>query len=119
VATICQPICRRGQRYRALNPWSKQDGSLLALVNRGEFALNGFRNRDLCRAFFKPSSDPLERKRRMGWMCRRLRLLRAHGLIQKVSTTHRYVLTAKGRSTITALLAAQKADVQQLTKMAA
>jgi len=119
VEKICQPVCRQGQRYRALNPWSKQDGAMLELVNRGEFALNGFRNRDLCRAFFKPTSDPIERKRRMGWMCRRLRLLRAHGLIQKVGGTHRYVLTEKGRTTITALLAARKADVQQLTKMAA
>jgi len=63
--------------------------------------------------------DLIERKRRMGWMCRRLRLLRAHGLVQKVAGTHRYVLSEKGRTTITALLAARKADVNQLTKMAA
>ena len=119
VGKACQPVCRQGQRYRAINPWSKHDGTLLELVNRGEFALNGFRNRDLCRAFFKSTSDPLEQKRRTGWMCRRLRLLRAHSLIQKVSGTHRYVLTEKGRTTITALLAARKADVDQLTKMAA
>jgi hypothetical protein len=119
VEKTCQPVRRHGQRYRALNPWSAQDGQMLELINRGEFALNGFRNRDLCRAFFKPTPNPLERKRRMGWMCRRLRLLRAHGLIQKVSGTHRYVVSEKGRATITALLAARKADVQQLTKMAA
>jgi len=115
----CQPVRRKGQRYRGLNPWSKEDGKLLELVNSGEFALNGFRNRDLCRAFFRPTSDPAERKRRMGWMCRRVRLLRAHGLVQKVSGTHRYVVSEKGRTTITALLAARKADVYQLTKMAA
>jgi len=119
VEKVCQPVCRQGQRYRALNPWSRQDGLMLELVNRGEFALNGFRNRDLCRAFFNPTSNLSERKRRMGWMCRRLRLLRAHGLIQKISGTHRYILTKKGRITITALLAARKADVQQLTKIAA
>lgn len=120
VQKTCQPLYRRGQRYRALNPWSPQDGSLLQLVNRGEFALNGFRNRDLCRAFFPHlTADVREKKRRMGWMCRRIRLLRAHGLIQKVSGTHRYVVTDKGRTTITALLAARKADVQQLTKIAA
>ena len=40
-------------------------------------------------------------------------------MIAKVSGTHRYVLTDKGRTTITALLAARKADVDQLTKLAA
>lgn len=119
VDKACQPVCRQGQRYRALNPWSKQDGVLLELINRGEFALNGFRNRDLCRALFKPTTDPMERKRRMGWMCRRVRLLRAHALVQKVAGTHRYVVSEKGRITITALLAARKADLDQLTKIAA
>ena len=119
VDKLCQPVRRKGQRYRALNPWSAQDGPLLEAIHRGEFALNGFRNRDLCRALFKPTRDPAERKRRLGWMCRRLRLLRAHRLIQKVSGTHRYVVTEKGRTTLTALLAARKADVEQLTKMAA
>src|SRR5262249_11112121 len=111
--------CRQGRRYRGLNPWSKQDGLLLELINCGEFTLKGFRNRDLCRAFFKPTYDATQRKRRMGWMCRRLRLLRAHGLVQKVSGTHSYVVSNKGRTTITALLAARKADVDQLTKWAA
>ena len=115
----CQPTRQKERRYRALNPWSKHDALLLEVINRGEFALSGFRNRDLCQAFFKPTRDPLEQRRRMGWMCRRLRLLRAHGLVQKVAGTHRYVVSAKGRTTITALLAARKADVDQLTKMAA
>lgn len=119
VQKACQPIRRGGRRYRALNPWSKTDAQLLELVNRGEFSLSGFRNRDLCRALFKPTNNPAERKRQMGWMCRRVRLLRAHGLVQKVSGTHRYVLSEKGRITITALLAAQRADVDQLTRMAA
>jgi hypothetical protein len=119
VEKVCQPVYRQSRRYRAINPWSKQDALLLELINRGEFALNGFRNRHLCRSFFKPTKNPSELKRRTGWMCRRLRLLRAHSLVQKVTGTHRYVLTQKGRATITALLAARKADVQQLTKLAA
>jgi hypothetical protein len=119
VQKVCQPITRAGQRYRALNPWGPQDGRLLELINRGEFTINGFRNRDIRRAYFPSSASQKEIKRRMGWIGRRLRLLRAHGLIQKISGTHRYVVTDKGRITITALLSARKADVQQLTKMAA
>ena len=114
----CKPVKRNGRRYRALNPWSKEDAALLELVNRGEFALSGFRNRDLCRAYFKPTGDPAEQKRRTGWMCRRVRLLRVHGLVQKVVGTHRYVVSEKGRKTITALLAARRADIDQLTRMA-
>ena len=114
-----QPVCRQGRRYRGLNPWSKQDGLFLELINHGGFTLNGFRNRDLCLAFFKPTHDATQRKLRMGWRCRRLRLLRAHGLVQKVSGTHSYVVSNKGRTTITALLAARKADVDQLTKITA
>jgi len=50
---------------------------------------------------------------------RKLRLLRAHHLIKKVSHTHRYVLTNDGRNIITALLAARQADVDKLTSLAA
>lgn len=119
VEQICRPIVRNGRRYRALNPWNPQDAQLLESVNRGEFALNGFRNRNIRELLF-PSRCPAEElKRRVGLVSRRLRLLRAHGLIQKVSGTHRYVLTPLGRTTITALLSARKADVEQLTKIAA
>jgi hypothetical protein len=110
---------RNGRRYRALNPWSPQDARLLEIINQGEFTLNGFRNRDVRGELFHSRCDPAEMKRRVGQVTRRLRLLRAHGLIQKVSGTHRYVLTPQGRTTVTALLAARNADVEQLTKMAA
>ncbi|HET6879751.1 MAG TPA: hypothetical protein VFI31_06340 [Pirellulales bacterium] len=36
-----------GRRVRALNPFSVDDAKLLQAVQRGEFLLNGFRNRDL------------------------------------------------------------------------
>jgi hypothetical protein len=46
-------------------------------------------------------------------------LLRAHGLIAKVSKTHRYIVTEKGRNVITALLAARNASTEKLTALAA
>ena len=52
-------------------------------------------------------------------LTRKLAILRAHGLIRKVSGTHRYTLTKNGRRILTALLAARRADVDQLTRMAA
>jgi len=119
VQRCCKPLTQAGRRYRALNPWAPEDGRLLELINQGQFTLNGFRNRDIRQAYFTSRCDDQELKRRMGWIGRRLRLCRAHGLIAKVSGTHRYVVTDKGRITITALLAARQADVDQLTKLAA
>ena len=44
---LCQPIRRDDRRYRALNPFDAADAQLLAAVNRGEWALKGFRNREI------------------------------------------------------------------------
>ena len=44
--TICQPVRKTGQSYRGLNPWSDKDARVLEAINRGEYAMNGFRNRD-------------------------------------------------------------------------
>ena len=51
-------------------------------------------------------------------MTRLLRLLRAHGVITKVPKTHRYQVSAEGRSKIAALLAARQANTEQLLKAA-
>jgi len=91
----------------------------LEAVHRGEFAINGFRNRDLRALLFSSKGTQQEQKRRVGMVTRKLRLLRAHGLIRKVSGTHRYVISEKGRRIITALLAARQANVEQLTALAA
>jgi hypothetical protein len=65
------------------------------------------------------ASTPEVVKRQSGAITRRLRLLRAHGLIMKVTKTHRYTLTDKGRLAITALLAAKQADAAKLHQFAA
>ena len=45
-------------------------------------------------------------------------MLRAHGLIEKVSKTYRYRLSTKGRTAIAALLASRQADTAKLTQAA-
>lgn len=116
---LCRPVRSKGRRARALNPLSPQDAALLEASGRGEFVLKGFRNRDL-RVILYPAatSDPAETRRRSGATTRKLRLLRAHGLIKKVPRTHRYLVTDKGRQIITAVLAARQADVGTLQKAA-
>ena len=92
---------------------------MLEVINRGEFALNGFRNRCLRERLYGATSDPAQQKKQSASVTRQLRLLRAHGLIKKVPKTHRYVLSDKGRIAITALLAARAADTSKLAGAAA
>jgi hypothetical protein len=122
-AQVCRPTLRNGKRYRALNALAQKDHSLLLALSRGEFALSGIRNANL-RALLYPPAKAIkttkpEIRRRSAAITRHFALLRAHGLLRKLSCTHRYQLTSKGRRIITALLAACYADVEQLTKMAA
>lgn len=116
---VCQRVRVGGQRYRALNPWSAADGALLEAISRGEFTINGFRNRDLRSLLYTGKATAKEERKRSGAMSRKLALLRAHGLIKKVNGTHRWLLTEKGRRIVTALLAARQADVDKLTQLAA
>jgi hypothetical protein len=118
-ATLCCPVRRKGHRYRALNPWSPLDGALLEVISRGEFALNGLRNRDLRAHLYPASAGAKAQRRRAARVTRLLALLRAHGILRKVTGTHRYQLTPKGRTVVTALLTAREADTEKLTKLAA
>jgi hypothetical protein len=116
---LCRPVRWKGQRARALNPLATEDGRLLEAVNRGEFAINGFRNRDLRVLLYGTKSVSKETKRRQSAaVTRKLRLLRAHGLIQKITKTHRYKLSPNGRTAITALLTARAADTSKLADAA-
>ncbi len=116
---LSRPINWKGKSVRGLNLLGDADAALCEAVGRGEFAINGFRNRDLQKLLFGAEpKDAAEQRRRSGQITRRLRMLRAHGLINKVPHTHRYVVSEKGRRIIAALLAAREANVEKLTKAA-
>jgi hypothetical protein len=124
LADLLTPVCRstqwKGRRVRALQPWSPEDRSLLQAINRGEFALNGIRNRDLVGILFARALNSAEEKRRAsGRVTRKLRLLRAHRIVRKVPRTHRYVLTDRGRQITVAALQYQDLTLEQLQKTAA
>jgi hypothetical protein len=116
---VCRPIVKKARRYRAFNPWGPKDAALFEAISRGEWMLNGFRNRDLRTVLHGATPNPAERKRHAGRVTRALALLRAHGIIQKVTRTHRYRVTIRGRNIITAILSARQASVAQLLKIAA
>jgi len=118
VQTLEQPGVYQGKRVRGLRLFG-EDRVLLATISRAEFNLNGLRNRDLQTYLYPtPPDSPEEARRRSTAIGRKLRLLRAHGLIERVSHTHRYLLTETGRIALTAILSAGKASVAALAQAA-
>lgn len=117
---VTEPTTWKGKRVRALRPLAAEDTALLEAVSRGEFTVNGLRNRDLRALLYGPDegTSPEEVRRRSSRVTRQLRLLRAHGLIQKVPKTHRYQVTAGGREIMTAILTARHTPISQLAKAA-
>lgn len=116
---VCRPVRRDGRRYRAMNPLAESDGQMLQLINDGRWLIKGFRNRDLRLELFGPVADPKKRRTQSARITRYLALLRAHGLIAKVSRTHRWLVSAKARRLIAALLAARAASTDKLITLAA
>ena len=111
-------VMYKGKPVRGLNLLG-QDIALLQGISGGELMINGFRNRDLAaKLFAAPSTDEKDKRRRSGQITRKLRMLRAHGLIRKVPHTHRYQVTDKGRQAIAALQAAREANIEKLSKAA-
>jgi hypothetical protein len=130
-ASLCQRVIRPGREkadgsrtrprsFRALNPLSPDDIRLLTAVSDPRFTVSGMRNQDL-----RPILDAAEPgtaqelRRQSSAVSRKLALLRAHGLLEKVSKSHRYRLTEKGQHGLTALLAAANATTNELTALAA
>lgn len=117
---IARPTTFKDRRVRGINPFAAEDAALLEAVSRGEFTLNGLRNRDLQRLLYSTQAPTKEEAgKRSGKVTRQLRLLRAHGILAKVAHTHRYQVTEQGRRILTAILTARQTPVNQLLAKAA
>lgn len=115
-----QPTSWKGNRVRALHPFSTQDSTLFEVISRGEWSVQGFRNRDLqALLFHQPAASLEEKRRRSARVSRHLRLLRAHHLIHKLPHENRYHLSEFGRRALTAILTARRASVTDLNEKAA
>lgn len=118
-APLCQAVVKDGRRYRGLNPLRAEDARLLEAVQQGAHLISGFRNREIRQILYgDPPSDPKALRCQSNRVGRLLALLRAHGLIKKVAKTHRYQVTASGRTKLAAISAARKATVEKLTAAA-
>ena len=109
------------RRVRALRIGDPDDLALLKVISRGEFATAGFRNRDLRRHLYpnRRTATTLDARRLSARVGRQIRLLRAHGLIRKISKSHRYRLTAEGHLVTAALFAGRQANIKRLLAQAA
>jgi hypothetical protein len=118
---VSRHVTFAGHRVRAMRIGDPADVALLEAIARGEFSTAGFRNRDLQRLLHPVRSDlSAEHRRQIAGRCgRKIRLLRAHGLVRKVSKSHRYNLTPKGHRLAAALFAARHATTQQILRNAA
>jgi hypothetical protein len=107
-------------KVRALNPWSKEDAELLLAISDPKWMVTGIRNRDLVALLYaKAPNDAVEKRRRSARVTRLIRLLRGHGLLQKVPKTHRYQVNENGRAAIAAHVAAANANPEELLTRAA
>ena len=115
---LCAPVRWKGRRARGLHPLASADAALLAAIYRGEFVIGGFRNRDLREILHGRASSKAASRKQAAAITRQIRLLRAHQLIRKIPRSHRYHLTARGRTIVAALLTARQADTATLAKAA-
>ncbi len=128
VQELVQPLCQRvpapgrktERQVRALNPWSPADAALLRAIGDPQWMVAGIRNRDLVAVLYPDApKDAIEKRRRSARVTRLLRILRGHGLLQKVPKTHRYQVNETARAAIAALLAAANANPEKLGAQAA
>jgi hypothetical protein len=117
---VSKPVRKGNCRYRALRPATPQDALLFEAILRGEHLLHGFTSRDVQAAFWSsPPRGQRQRRQRSGRVSRKLRLLRAHGLIHKVGKRRLYRITARGHRVMTAALYCRNADLHTLLEHAA
>jgi len=131
VKELAEPLTRRvpepkgksaksPRQVRGLNPLAAEDAALLAAISDPKWMIEGLRNRDLVAALYpNEAADSTERRRRSAHVTHLLRLLRAHGLLEKIPGTHRYQVPPEARIKIHALLAVRNANPDELTAKAA
>jgi hypothetical protein len=108
---VSRPVRRKCRRYRALRPLEKEEAQLFAVLLQGQFQIAGFRNRDL-RAYLGAGDQTKSGLRQASArLTRKLRLLRAHGLIRKTTGTFTYRVTRKGQHVMSTALKLRAVDI--------
>jgi hypothetical protein len=117
IDTIQKPTRWKHRRVRALQPFG-EDRPLLEAINHGDLLIHGIRNRDLQAILYgEPVATPQEKRRRSAAISRKLRMLRAHGIIHKVSGTHRYNVAPEARTMLLAILTSARTSLKQINAL--
>jgi len=99
---IAAPARDRDRPYRGFNLFFGADQHLFETLARGEFAIAGFRNKDL--RVHLPGATTAH-------ISRCLKRLRLHGVIKQVARTFKYYLTDMGRRVVIGALALKERTV--------
>jgi hypothetical protein len=90
--TIAERVHDEGRSHRGFNLFAGADLDWFQAMSRGQFTISGFRNRDLRDWLPGRSSAQL---------ARRIKRLRAQGLLKKIGQRSKYDLTKLGRTVVT------------------
>jgi len=113
--SVSKPLKRQGRSYRALRPISPEDAKVFSLIFRGEFLIQGLRNKDLRKRLeVVAEQDLLSRHQASARVTRLLRLLRAHGLIFKVRGTNFYRISKKGHDVMSTAIKFRQSNIALL-----
>jgi hypothetical protein len=108
---LCRSRDRDGARVPRFNPIEAPTVLLFIAVLSGEFAIAGFRNRDLqAKLFGTAPRDDQEARRRTHQTSRLIAKLRGHRLIAKVGTSRLYRVTARGIKAMWPAIRFRKSD---------
>lgn len=117
--SLCQSHEREGQRIAKFQPVIEATCQLFAAVLKGEYALTGFRNRDVRAALFGASApDKKTEQRRRARVSRLLAKLCGHGLIERIEHSHLYRVTAFGFQAMSAAIKYRYLDFPSLFAIA-
>jgi len=118
--SLCRSHSQHGKRCARFNPLQNADRQLFAALLSGEFAINGFRNRDLCvRLYSHPATSDQQAKQRCSRVSRLIAKLRGHGLIAKVKDARLYRITKLGSQVLFAVLSFYQSDFPSAFQSAA
>lgn len=113
--SVSHRVVHQGRPFRPLRPLTAEEAALFRAVMNGQFLVQGFRNEDVRRLLMPSEASHRDRWRQAaGRITRLFRLLRAHGLIRKVSHTRWYRVTPKGQHLMTLALKLRSTDLAKL-----
>jgi predicted transcriptional regulator len=87
---ISSPKSDNNRNYKGFNFFNVEDLMILTAIVRGEFNINGFRNKNMQKLLGFNG----------GKISRLIKRLRVHGLIKKAANSYKYYLTKIGKETI-------------------